>query len=265
MTTVSAIHHSPEVRDPLAARHALASQLGDTTRAHERLLPVHPVLAPLFGLARDEPSPLALTRGHTMACVGSAAMSSALAMLTAPTQAGSWAGVVGLPSFGVQAAADLGVVLERTVFVADPTTTSHQEKRSDVAAVLSALVDGVDVVLLAQRLVNSLPAQLLRRLQTRVQSRGAILVVVGEPSSLSVDVRLRATTEQWQGVGIGHGHLQRRQVLLQLDGRRRARTTEQRAWLPDYEGRLSAIETTTKTGSDAGSKSGTVIPLRRAG
>jgi len=183
--------------------------------------------------------------------------------LVAPTQAGSWAGVVGLPSCGVQAAADLGVSLERTVFVADPTSGSRaSSQQADAAAVLSALVDGVDVLLLAHHVVNSLSPSLLRRLQTRVQSRGGILVVVNEKisstSSLSADVRLTATTEQWQGVGSGHGHLQRRRVLLQLDGRRRARTSAHSVWLPDHRGQLSSVETTAEN-------AGVVIPLRRVG
>ena len=244
--------------------HSLSRPLSETPLARERLLPVHQALAPLFGLASSDLAPLALTRGHTVACVGSAAMSCALAVLVAPTQAGSWAGVVGLASCGVQAAADLGVCLERTVFVADPTSGSRaSSQQADAAAVLSALVDGVDVLLLAHHVVNSLSPSLLRRLQTRVQSRGGVLVVVGETnsltSSLSADLRLTATTQQWQGVGLGYGHLQRRQVLLQLDGRRRARTTEHRVWLPDHQGQLSSVETTTAENT------GVVIPLRRVG
>ena len=243
--------------------HSLSRPLSETPLARERLLPVHQALAPLFGLASGDPAPLALTRGHTVACVGSAAMSCALAVLVAPTQAGSWAGVVGLPSCGVQAAADLGVSLERTVFVADPTSGSRaSSQQADAAAVLSALVDGVDVLLLAHHVVNSLSPSLLRRLQTRVQSRGGILVVVNETnpstSSLSADIRLTATTEQWQGVGSGHGHLQRRRVLLQLDGRRRARTSAHSVWLPDHRGQLSSVETTAEN-------TGVVIPLRRVG
>jgi len=243
--------------------HSLSRPLSETSLARERLLPVHQALAPLFGLASGDPAPLALTRGHTVACVGSAAMSCALAVLVAPTQAGSWAGVVGLPSCGVQAAADLGVSLERTVFVADPTSGSQaSSQQADAAAVLSALVDGVDVLLLAHHVVNSLSPSLLRRLQTRVQSRGGILVVVNETnpstSSLSADIRLTATTEQWQGVGSGHGHLQRRRVLLQLDGRRRARTSAHSVWLPDHRGQLSSVETTAEN-------AGVVIPLRRVG
>jgi hypothetical protein len=258
MSSVRVSSLSPSLSGPLSEM-----TLSEMTLARERLLPVHQTLAPLFGLNADDPTPLALTRGHTVACVGSAAMSCALAVLVAPTRSGSWAGVVGLPSCGVQAAADLGVALERTVFVADPTGGSRTSgQQGDATAALSALVDGVDVLLLGQRVVSSLSTSLLRRLQTRVQSRGGVLVVVGEAkslaSSLSADVRLTATTQQWQGVGLGYGHLQRRQVLLQLDGRRRARTTEQQVWLPDHQGQLSPVE-------KAAENTGVVIPLRRVG
>ena len=82
------------------------------TFAHERTLPVDPVLAPVVGSG--------LVRGQTVVCAGPASMSCAIALLIAPTQHGSWAAVVGVPSFGVLAAADMGVALERTVFVDDP-------------------------------------------------------------------------------------------------------------------------------------------------
>ena len=252
---------------PQALSALLASQIpgAHLVMAHERLLPVHPVLAPLFGVSSDDPLPLGLVRGHTLACTGSAAMSSALAVLVAPTQSGSWAGVVGLPSVGVLAAADLGVALERTIFVSDPMgARNHREQRPDVAAVLSALVDGVDVLLLAQRLVTSLPLSLMRRVQTRVQTRGGILVIVGDPAPLSVDIRLNATTVEWQGVGTGHGHLQRRRVVLQLDGRRRARATEHEVWLPDAQGQLSAVVQQSEKSAVA-EQAGVVVPLRRTG
>ncbi|MGA0877986.1 MAG: hypothetical protein ACO3SP_02595, partial [Ilumatobacteraceae bacterium] len=53
--------------------------------ARERTLPVLPALSPLFPEA-------GLIRGQTVACVGTAAMSCALALAAAPTQAGSWLG-----------------------------------------------------------------------------------------------------------------------------------------------------------------------------
>lgn len=224
--------------------------------AHERLLPVHPVLAPLFGVAPGEPG---LVRGHTVVCSGSAAMSCALAVMAAPTRAGSWAGVVGLPSVGVAAAAELGVELSRTIFVADTSTSSKTS--SDMAAILSALIDGVEVLVLSRRVVAAVSDGVMRKLHTRMQSRGSVLVLVGDPGSISADVRVNASTVMWEGVGAGNGHLQRRRVNIELDARRRGRPTRADVWLPDQHGGLSVCDQTS-LGTVA---SGNVVSLRRTG
>ena len=228
--------------------------------AHERLLPVHPVLAPLFGVAPGDPG---LVRGHTVVCSGSAAMSCALAVMAAPTQVGSWAGVVGLPSVGVGAAAELGVALSRTVFVAgaSPSSSSSSSASSDMAAVISALVDGVEVLVLSRQVVASVSGGVMRTLHTRLQSRGGVLVLVGDPGSISADVRLVATTTMWDGVGAGNGHLQRRRVSIEFAARRRGRPTRADVWLPDHRGGLSVCDER----SSGTVSSGNVLPLRRTG
>ena len=229
--------------------------------AHERLLPVHPVLAPLFGVAPGEPG---LVRGHTVVCSGSAAMSCALAVMAAPTRAGSWAGVVGLPSVGVAAAAELGVELSRTIFVADTSTSSKTS--SDMAAILSALIDGVEVLVLSRRVVAAVSDGVMRKLHTRMQSRGSVLVLVGDPGSISADVRVNASTVMWEGVGAGNGHLQRRRVNIELDARRRGRPTRADVWLPDQHGGLSVCDQTSLGTVSSGTvSSGNVVSLRRTG
>lgn len=234
--------------------------------AHERLLPVHPVLAPLFGVAPGEPG---LVRGHTVVCSGSAAMSCALAVMAAPTRAGSWAGVVGLPSVGVAAAAELGVELSRTIFVADASTSSKTS--SDMAAILSALIDGVEVLVLSRRVVAAVSDGVMRKLHTRMQSRGSVLVLVGDPGSISADVRVNASTVMWEGVGAGNGHLQRRRVNIELDARRRGRPTRADVWLPDQHGGLSVCDQTSLGTVSSGTvssgtvASGNVVSLRRTG
>ena len=238
--------------------------------AHERLLPVHPVLAPLFGVAPGDPG---LVRGHTVVCSGSAAMSCALAVMAAPTQVGSWAGVVGLPSVGVGAAAELGVALSRTVFVAgaSPSSSSSSSASSDMAAVISALVDGVEVLVLSRQVVASVSGGVMRTLHTRLQSRGGVLVLVGDPGSISADVRLVATTTMWDGVGAGNGHLQRRRVSIEFAARRRGRPTRADVWLPDHRGGLSVCDerssgtVSSGTVSSGTVSSGNVLPLRRTG
>lgn len=233
--------------------------------AHERLLPVHPVLAPVFGVAPGEPG---LVRGHTVVCSGSAAMSCALAVMVAPTRAGSWAGVVGLPSVGVAAAAELGVELSRTIFVAGESSSSTS---SDMVAVLSALIDGVEVLVLSRRVVAAVSDGVMRKLHTRMQSRGAVLVLVGDPGSVSADVRLNASTVMWEGLGAGNGHLQRRRVNIELDARRRGRPTRTDVWLPDQHGGLSVCEEASSGTVSAGAVSagtvsaGNVVSLRRTG
>ena len=238
--------------------------------AHERLLPVHPVLAPLFGVAPGDPG---LVRGHTVVCSGSAAMSCALAVMAAPTQVGSWAGVVGLPSVGVGAAAELGVALSRTVFVAgaSPSSSSSSSASSDMAAVISALVDGVEVLVLSRQVVASVSGGVMRTLHTRLQSRGGVLVLVGDPGSVSADVRLVATTMMWDGVGAGNGHLQRRRVSIELAARRRGRPTRADVWLPDHRGGLSMCDERSSGTVSPDTVSldtvslGNVLPLRRTG
>lgn len=194
-----------------------------------------------------------MVRGQTVACVGTAAMSCALALAAAATQTGSWAGVVGVPQVGVVAAQHLGVVLERTVFIALPTTTTSGE-RPDLVGALSALVDGVDVVITARRMIASLSSSVVRRLQVRVQSRGAVLVIIGDPGTTSVDLRVSARAQYWQGIGAGHGHLRRRLVALELDGRRCGRPRRHSVWLPGDDGGLSDASDTSS-----------VVPLRRTG
>lgn len=253
--------------------------------ARERSLPVHPALAPIFSTSADPTGAIpGLIRGHTVACVGSAAMSCALALAVAPTQAGSWAGVVGVPHLGIAAAQHLGVALERTMFITVPEsatahssrTTASSEKqasgtRADLIGALSALVDGVDMVIMARRLVMSLPSSVVRRLQARSQSRGTVLLIVGDPGSVTVDLRLTARSEHWHGIGAGHGHLQRRFVALELDGRRCGRPRRHSLWLPSTDGGLAEMSTTGADLLDTGiaetgvAKTGVVMALRRTG
>ena len=246
--------------------------------ARERSLPVHPALAPIFGSTVETPGSMSgLIRGHTVACVGSAAMSCALALAVAPTQTGSWVAIVGIPHIGITAAQHLGVALERTMFVAVPepvtTKTATQQtapqqtsSRSDLIGALSALVDGVDMIIVSRRLMTSLPSAVVRRLQARSQSRGTVLLIVGDPGSVTVDVRLTARSEHWHGLGNGHGHLQRRLVALELDGRRCGRPRRHSLWLPNDHGSLAETSSTSDLTGDADTlHDGVVVALRRTG
>jgi hypothetical protein len=186
--------------------------------ARERTLPVLPALVDLLPEG-------GLRRGSTVAVSG--ATSLALALLAGPSQAGSWCAAVGLPSLGLVAAAEVGVALERFPLVARPG--------EDWPAVVAALVDAVDVVLVC------LPRHVrngdTRRLVAKARERGAVLVTVGGSSTLPADVRLSASACAWEGLGRGHGRLRARRMDVVAGGRgAAARERRVSLWLPAADG-----------------------------
>ncbi len=217
--------------------------------AHERLVPVHDVLRPLF--TGSPVSRAGLVRGQTVVCEGSAAVSCALGVAAGVTASGSWAAIVGMPSIGLLAAATMGVALERTVLVNwDDAHRVSDGSRSSVGSALSALVDGMDLVMISRRCASSLPSSSLRRLQSRAQSKGSVLVIVTESTlgnaSISADVRLTARPIRWEGMGEGHGHLRRRLVSIEMDGRRCPQSRRLTIWLPDPTGTLAEFNNVTR-------------------
>ncbi|NBH04798.1 hypothetical protein GTY80_16285, partial [Amycolatopsis sp. SID8362] len=123
---------------------------------------------------------------------------------------GSWAAVTGLPELGLAAAAELGVDLERVALVPNPGAES--------VAVVSALVDGFDLVVLGRSLAGSVRPQLARRLAGRVRNRGSVLLAAG--SWPDADLELSVSGRRWHGLGEdGHGHLRYREVLATSRGR----------------------------------------------
>jgi hypothetical protein len=189
--------------------------------ASERTLPVHESLAGLLP---------ALQRGSTVACGGRAGVSLAMAMAVAPSQEGAWVGVVGLPEFGVRAAVEMGVALERLVMVTG---------ESPCADVLAAMIDGFDVVIVGPR-ISRLGAGAVRRLQARAQSRGVVILTIGV-SALAADLRLTAEGDEWVGLGNGHGVATGRRVLVELGGRRMPQPRRATMWLPNARGQMSVL------------------------
>jgi hypothetical protein len=55
-------------------------------------------------------------------------------------------------------------------------------------------------------------------------------------------VVLEVTAGEWEGLGHGHGHLQRRRVVVRASGRRVPRPIERELWLPGSNGRPELIE-----------------------
>ena len=165
-----------------------------------------------------------LVRGRTVLCSGDAAMSTALLMASAPTQAGSWLAVVGVSDFGLVSACEQGVALQRTVLV---TPTSNKK---DWTSTVAAVADGFDLVMLeVPREVSESDA---RRIQTRIQARRNVLVLVETSrhatrrSVFQPDVMLHTMTTKWDGIEHGAGYVQGRLIDVTVSGRRVPRATQ---------------------------------------
>jgi hypothetical protein len=150
----------------------------------------------------------ALRRGSTVSVVGSTAL--VLALLAEATQQGSWAAIAGMPELGVVAAAELGVDLDRFALVPNPG--------AELVAVVSALIDGFDLVVLGPVAARAVQPQLARQLAGRVRNRGAVLVTTG--AWPGVDLELRVSNRKWRGLTQdGFGHLEYRDVVVSAQGR----------------------------------------------
>jgi hypothetical protein len=211
---------APKPRDQ-SVRLAQLRSAGLVRRASERdrervdqLLPVGVALRPLLP---------GLRRGGTVAVSGSTSL--LFALLAEASAAGSWCAVVGLPRLGLVAAAEAGIAVERLALVPHPGP--------DWAAVVGALIDGIDIVVMATP--TGVPAALATRLVARARQRGGVLVPVGRwPGA---DLTLEVVGGAWHGIGEGRGRLRRREVEILANGRgAAARPRRVRLWLPGPTG-----------------------------
>ncbi len=144
-----------------------------------------------------------------------------LALLAAASEAGSWCAVVGVPELGAVAAAESGIALERLALVPNPGP--------EWPTVVGALIDGVDVVVLA--VPGPVAPTVASRLVARARQRGCVLVPYGRWDG--ADVNLQVVRGQWEGLGEGHGRLRRRTVTVVARGRgAAARPKELTLWMP---------------------------------
>ncbi len=157
-------------QDDQAARlRAARGLLGRATRAwgaqparaapgaDERLLPV---AAPLRSLLPGG----GLRRGSTVEVGSSTAL--LLAVLSEASAGGAWAALVGLPEVGLVAAEEAGLELSRLALVPRPG--------ADLVAVAAALLDGLDLVVVAG--TRAVRAGDRQRLAARARQRGSVLL-----------------------------------------------------------------------------------------
>ncbi|MEV4057984.1 hypothetical protein AB0J55_42840 [Amycolatopsis sp. NPDC049688] len=195
----------------------------ERARATGRVLPVVPALAGLLPGG-------GLRRGSTVAVHGGTSL--LLALLASPTNSGSWAAVVGLPSLGLAAAAEYGVDLARVALVPRPGV--------ELPAVVAALLDGVDLVAVQ---AETLHPSVARRLSARARHRGAVLLSAG--AWPGADVELSCRREPWSGPSDGYGHLRTRRALVRAHGRgAAARPLTAELALPGLDGKATQAHPT---------------------
>jgi hypothetical protein len=197
---------------------------------------------------RTHPALNGLLQLQTGATYGVSSASLAALLMAGPSRDGAWCAVVGTGELGVEAAAMVGVDLDRVVVVPKP---------GDVwLEVVAALVDVLGLVVV--RPPKSMPTPKdVSRLAARLRTRGSILVVWGDWPRC--DARLGLTDVEWHGAGGagfqgGNGHLKARQATVEVQ-RGTAPAIQRRLWLPDVDlschpvvevrARSATLETTT--------------------
>ncbi len=152
-----------------------------------------------------------------------------MALLAEPSAAGTWCGVVGVPEFGVEAAAAFGVDLARLVLVPHPG-----DQWLTVAAAVADVM-GVVVIRPPRRASDSG----VSRLAARLRQRGATMLVLGTwPQS---EAMISLADGEWSGIGSGHGRLTARQVTVTVTSRLAGRPRSARLWLPGRDARLGVV------------------------
>ncbi len=193
---------------PLDPGRSVVDQLRERVAAMERK-PARQAVSTLPGLADLVPL-------HAGSTYGVDSASLALALAAGASQAGEWVGFAGCPDFGVEAAAELGVELSRTVLVPDPG-----EHWLEVTA---ALVDVLRVVVL--RPPATVDARAAGILDSRLRTRSAVLVVWGDWPR--VEARVSVEESRWSGPLAGSGRLHERHARVVV---RRGARPPQRAEL----------------------------------
>ena len=130
----------------------------------------------------------------------------AMALLAGPSGSGAWCSVIGIPDFNVEAAANLGVDLDRLILI------PHLD--GQWLTVTAAMVDVVSIIL--TRAPATITGTDAARLRARLRQRGAALITMGSwPQS---EAALSVTDNQWGGLGTGSGHLQTRRLKVAARG-----------------------------------------------
>lgn len=207
-TTLAILEPVFDTRHMSVAVQSLVDQLASRVRTMEgrtpgawSALPVSPTLASLL--------PQGLRIGNCYAVRGS--LSLAVALLAEASASGRWCGVIGIPEFGAEAAATLGVDLSRLLLVPDP--------QQEWLTVVATMVEVLPLVLV--RAPAHVPPKDLGRLEARIRRQGCVLVVLVEHNRRwpRATVNLEAGRSEWFGIASGRGVLSEREMVVRVTDR----------------------------------------------
>lgn len=175
---------------------AVSGKVGLRRQAEERPVEALPSSENLLPLPESlaEVLPRGLPRGTV--AVLSGAGSLPVGMVAAVTAAGGHVAVVGLPGFGLLAAAEMGADLSRLAVIPDPGV--------DPVEIVAVLIDGMDLVVLGLA-GRSVPPTRSRAVVARARQRGCTLLVTQgqwQGASIRMDARVRGY-EVTAGPGFG--------------------------------------------------------------
>ncbi len=186
------------------------------------------MLKPLFPLG-------GVQRGTSLAFAGNSGWALAMAIMAEALGTEGWLGLVGAPDFGLMAAAEYGVRLDRILVVETPSLKLWP-------TVVASLLESVDVVAVAP--VGKVGLRDARRLTARAREQSSVLLHLDGAATwpTAVDVVLAARARDWSGLGDGHGHLVARRVEVESTGRRSAaRQTKVEVLLPGPDGCIGEV------------------------
>ncbi|MCV7178359.1 hypothetical protein [Mycolicibacterium sphagni] len=160
------------------------------------------------------PLPKGLPRG--VVAVVSGARSLPVSMAAAVTAGGGHVAVVGLPDFGLLAAAEMGADLSRLAVIPDPGT--------DPVEVAAVLMDGMDLVVLGLA-GGTVTATRARAVVARARQKGCTLLVARgdwQGATMRLDARVSGyeTTAGRGGAAVpGSGRISRVRLSVRAHGR----------------------------------------------
>ncbi|MGO1409540.1 MAG: hypothetical protein ACTHV2_14260 [Brachybacterium sp.] len=168
-----------------------------------------------------------LRAGSSVAVAGTATTSLLLALAVAAVGEDSWCAIAGMPDLGLRSALDAGL---------DPCRLALAPAEGDQRPqVLSALADGVDVLVLGPDL--ELAPALWRSLLGRARTADTLVLAATPPGR--ADLTLQASAHGWTGLGAGSGRLRRRRLEVTAEGRGIAGHRAVEVLLPQVRGMIA--------------------------